>query len=234
MQIVAKEPYELVSILITETHISIGLIGTTSAQSAPLCVRAFRSHALEGSIINGALCKPYLIEKQITDFVRCYGLKQPYVSLCFAQGNSVYEHVVAVEQSNPQPHHFAHLKLANLCFDYTFLHSNDTGQFVFYIAGIRKEIIFQYQLLALKLKLTLVTITTATQAFLAVYKALYGTAFRQAQLAHDMQRCNYQLEQLFTTDMLKRMLSTASLSTIESNKQLIALAGLYLSESELP
>lgn len=234
MQIVAKEPYELVSILINETHLTIGLIGAASAASAPLCVRALRSYPLEGSIINGALCKPYIVEKQITDFIHHYGLTKPYVSLCFAQGHGVYEHVVAIEQSNPKLQHFAHLKLANLCVDYTFLHSNDTGQFVFYVAGMHKEILFQYQLLALKLKLTLVTITTATQAFLAVYKALYGSAFRQAQLAHDMQQCNYQLEQLFTPDMLKRMLSTASLPTNSSNKQLIALAGLYLSESELP
>ena len=220
---------ELVTITINPSEISLGLIKPTKKASAPLELQSLRTIANKQITIDSVLYNPTALKNQITAFINSYNLNNAFVALCLT-GAGVYERLVVLPKSNPQPSDFAHLKLGKLSFDYTYLYPTDTGQFVFYVAGMSRELLFQYQLLILQTSLHLVSITTNAHVLFTLYRSLYGTAFRQTQLAADMERSQCRLDLLFTPDMLHRLVNVRMGYAPEQFNHLLALTGLYIAE----
>ena len=92
-------------------------------------------------------------------------------------------------------------------WEHSFLYPNEQGDYSFYLAGIKQPYLLQYKLLAINARITVAKITTQRIALLSLYRHLSGTAFRQARLAQHMASHNNMIEQVFSREILSRVLS---------------------------
>ncbi len=95
-------------------------------------------------------------------------------------------------------------------WDYRFAYPADNGLWVFYVTGMPRSLLLQYQLLAITTPLNLLAITSERMALLALYEYQHGNAFRRSQLAIDMLRHHNMIEYLFDGDTLSRILYVPS------------------------
>ncbi len=99
----------------------------------------------------------------ISDFLQAHKLKNPYVSLAFAE-NHIWEDCRWHTADEP-PHDPAIAQ--KVIWNYAPLYANYQEQkHFFYLFGLRREILFQYQLLALKVPFHCCTITSKNRALL--------------------------------------------------------------------
>lgn len=224
-------PEQLLTITFATGSISFALVNYHKKKNV-IALEVFKNIDTTGAMVNGRLFNISFIEHQIRQFIEKYNCSNNFVSICLSSG-ALYERLVNIPNANPVPSDFDHLKIGSLAWDYIYLYPDEQGQFVFYVAGIRKEILFQYQLLCKKLSLNVVTLTTANQALLTLYHRLHGSAYRQVKLAHDMKHCNNQLHSLFTQDTLARLaLIKPSIEQKDFAHALTAVA-LYLNEGSI-
>lgn len=116
-----------------------------------------------------------------------------------------------------------------------YLYSNTNDFFTFYLAAIEQERMFHYQLLALQLRLHLLAIVPSFHTMLTAYKHLYGSAFRQMQLAIDMEQLNNNLDNFCMLPIFQRIIIT-TIPSITPNTELpllIPLVGLYVAEKDI-
>jgi len=158
---------------------------------------------------------PSRISTLIQHFVSTHQLKNAFVLFCLS-GPSVIGQFISFNTATPDPEQFAsHNKNKSiqdkptwdkLIWDYVYLYPTDNGQFMFYAAGIKRELIFQYQLLALRNNLNLITITPAAIALLGLYKHSKGSQFRHSQLGIELAQYNNRIEQLFDSVSLNTLI----------------------------
>ncbi len=151
--------------------------------------------------------------------------------LCTVSGPSVHEQIIPMVTANPKPEQFPIDHAPNWHWKHSYLYSLDNNHY-FYLSGIKKSLLFQYQLLGITASLDLRTITTERTSLLCLYRFLLGSAFTSAKLATDLLQRNNTIEQLFSADDLSRMLSIPSNYTIEKHDviPLLAACGLLVTE----
>lgn len=230
MWLIERVPDKQVAIVISNESICLGIIQAGSmAASKKLELHAWRTIANDQLTIDSIIFNPTRLAQQINSFARIYHVENACATLCIG-GPGMFERLVAMDTAHAQPHDFSYLKISKLSTDYQYLYANEQGKFVFYLAGIAKEIAFQYQMLMARTSLRLVALTSQSDALLCLYRNFYGSAFRQTQLARDIEQCERKLEKLFTHDMLHRLIAIRADYRPQEFTTLLTMTGLHLSQ----
>ena len=228
-----KKKNDIICISINQSAVTCALIKQGSSRAgSQLELHAFKAFELHNFITDTSICNPTALQKIITTFATTYNLKHAFATIAVGH-TSIHEFLVNLPTANPNARDFSHLKLGKLAWDYRYLYPADNGNFVFYIAGVRHELLLQYTLMIQKIPLQFVTLTTSLHALITLYQACQASAFRQLKLEQDMQSCNYQLATLFSADMLYRLMSFKTNFDAAHLPHLLVCTGLYLNERNL-
>lgn len=162
-------------------------------------------------------------------------IKQWYAScaqtipLLFAlHGPAIEEHMLLLHTAHPNQSHFPISHAPHMHWKHTYLYSLD-HRHCFYLCGIPKPLLFQYQLMAIEQELPLNILTTERMALAHCYRAMNGTAYRPAQLAHALQMQHNRIERLFFKEDLSRILTVPANIKLDDavHIPLLAACGLF-------
>lgn len=174
---------------------------------------------------NGIIYNQHAIAHAINNFFKKYHIKNSTIILAI-ESPALIERIVIQTSASPSPRSFTLVQLKKMIWDFKYLYPHDDSTFSFYVAGITRELLFSYQLMAHQAGIIPTIITTLRSGVFHTYKHYYGAAFRQTQLAHDMLRTQHQLENLITPDLLARMLSIPSSLSINIAQEAVYLRPL--------
>ncbi|EKD48844.1 MAG: hypothetical protein ACD_64C00105G0003 [uncultured bacterium] len=149
--------------------------------------------------------------------------------LLFAlHGPAIEEHMLLLHTAHPNDSHFPISHAPHLSWKHTYLYSLD-HRHCFYLCGMPKPLLFQYQLMAIEHNLPLTLLTTERMALAHCYRAMNGAAYRPAQLAHALQMQHNRIERLFFKEDLSRMLIIPSHIKVDDSIRLplLAACGLF-------
>ncbi len=120
-----------------------------------------------------------------------------------------------------------------IIWDYSYLYPSHDGKYVFYIAGISRELLFQYQLLAMQNHLNLTAISPEAIGLLSLYKIHKGAQFRHSQLGIELNRHNNDIAKMFDEKILRDIAHsiTAEITTKTYTTALLASLGLFLTRN---
>lgn len=108
---------------------------------------------------------PTFISQVVTDFLKKNGILNAFVSIGLSEA-MIWEHCCWTEKEQPMEHALAH-QGRPLIWNYVYVSSNeDKSQHLFYLFGLSREVLFQYQLLALTIPFNCRTITSKNRALL--------------------------------------------------------------------
>ncbi len=217
---------ELVTIIVDSSHLHLGVVKANAISNSPFVVQVYRAVSITSAIIDGYISNVSFIQEQIKTFVANYKLENAFFSLCIA-GPKIEERLTRLKKATPAASDFTYLGLQKFIWDFSYLYTDEQGEHVFAVSGIKREQLFQYQLLALQLSINLVTVTTPLHTLLHVYRYMQGDTFRQAKLGVDLQAHQNRLESYFTQAMSSRIIQLNQ--SIES-KIALPMAGLYCME----
>jgi hypothetical protein len=146
----------------------------------------------------------------------------------------IHEQLIRLPHASPGPADFKTPLLKKMVWDYRYLHAlEDNGQHLFYVCGIQRPTLFAYQLLAHTSNLHLASMTSSYMALLQAYRAIFGPSFRSSQLALDMIKHHYQLQNVLSADSIARLLHLSKpLNLAEHKGSLLTMIGLHYSERE--
>lgn len=147
--------------------------------------------------------------------------------LCALQG-PLQEQLIMLHNSHPIISQLPISHAPHWDWQYTYLYSLD-HQHCFYLCGIKKAMVFQYQLMAITHELPLNLLTTERMALLHCYRLLNASAYRSTQLANALSAQHNRIEQLFHKEDLSRILQIPSHITItdEMILPLLTACGLF-------
>jgi|GEM_PF-1732018 len=209
---------------------------TETIVKTPIIVRAYQKLTIDSCFGEQVLFNPTYIDVIVSDFIRKYDIKKPYISTAFASP-IIAEKFILNTHTFPDPTQLIASHVASyghhIVWDYFYAYPTDTDDHVFYFCAATQSLLFQYKLFALRHAFDLLTTTSKTSALLQLYRYMYGTAFRTAQLGTDMQKHNNNLEYIFTEDTLNRILSLSpSIDIIKSQEResLLTMAGLFVAQ----
>lgn len=116
-------------------------------------------------IEHGIIFNPTHVTEIIAEFLKKNRLKNCFVSIGLSE-TMVWERCCWILQEQPTSDHLCH-EARTLVWNYTQLsRSESSDKKLFYLFGIAREIVFQYQLLALNVPFNCSTITSKNRALL--------------------------------------------------------------------
>jgi len=181
---------------------------------------------------------PSHINSIIQSFIKSHKLQNAYSLFCLS-GPSLKEQfitsdTVKLNQKSLDTHdQQAQISWKHLVWDYSYLYPTQNGQFVFYVAGISRELIFQYQLLAMRNNLNLIALSPATTALLNLYQEYKGSDFRQGQLGIDLAYHNNDVTKIFNHKTLNNVIYNTKHINQTDTEALLASIGLYYMRDKL-
>lgn len=225
---------QLVTITFQPQVMTCSLI-TLSKQSAPLALHAYKKFTfqeleLESLIVFNAT----KIKQHINDFLDSCNAHTAFVA-CSLRGPILFERFVSTTKVDASMEDFEIPERSHMLWDYRFAYPADNGLWVFYLMGMPRTLLLQYQLLAINAQLNLLTITSERMALLKLYEYQHGNAFRRSQLAIDMLRHHNMVEYLFDGDALSRMLyipSNLAHHRIDDAQHLLSACGLFVANTK--
>ncbi len=221
---------QFVAITIQPHHLSCSWI-QRSHKKAPLLLRAYKRFRLQNLELEKlTLFNPTSIKKYITTFLSTYQLHNAFIVFSLS-GPNIIEQFIPLYTANPTPDNFFMQKAENVLWEYEYVYPRD-HQFIFYVYSMPRAILLQYQLLSIAAHLNVIAIVPQRRVLLSLYKFLYDSAFRQAQLAVDMTRYHNMIEYLFTPDLLARIINISPniINRTEEMPYLLTACGLFVSE----
>ena len=177
-----------------------------------------------------SLHNPSQFTSILNTFLKKHHLKNAFVYLSVS-GPQVVEDFVSLATASPQKKDFPQDKIKNCMWDFNYLYTNEASRGIFYMCGIKRESLAQFQLCAIKLGINLIAITTPTYALLRTYKTLSGPAFRHSKLAQDMKLHAHHVENMISYDSIQRLLHVplhCSIKTLQEKNALAVSLGLFL------
>lgn len=176
-----------------------------------------------------SIFNPTSLVRTIRNFITTYKLFDLPV-LCSLIGPSVTEQLVAMPTAHPSLAEFPLSHAPHWQWHYHYLYPHDHTHF-FYLCGMRKTLLLQYQLLAIQAGIDLQLITTERHSLLHLYRARFGSAFRTTHLGNDLMHRNNNIEQLFTRDDLARILNIPPHHSLTPHDTipLLTACGLFVS-----
>jgi hypothetical protein len=214
--------YEHVIVHIDRSSFSIGWIRSEHKQ---VVLSAYQSYEFQ-------TLTHYHLSQSVATFISEHKLAGALLSLSTASP-FIYEELVRLSSANGSWNDFQTPALHSLLWDFRYLHPLINGDHLFYVCGISRPTLFSYQLLATQNKLHIVTISSWYNTLMQAYRMLFGPAFRISQLAIDMERTEYRLEESLRIDSIARLLHIPAHITIDREKEkksLISMIGLYYQE----
>jgi hypothetical protein len=122
-------------------------------------------------IKNSIIFNPTYLAEVIEEFFSSHGLKNVFVSIALAD-NLIWERCCWISQEQPTTDHLDH-SARTLVWNYAHLMTDlEQKKHCFYLFGIAREVLFQYQLLALKVPFNCCTITSKNRSLLYVASLL--------------------------------------------------------------
>ncbi len=210
---------------VTCSHIS------RKTSSSPLSLQSYHNNTFDNlELENLILFNPTNIARHIHNYYKPIQSKKT-PALIALQGPSLYTKIVSVTTAHPQLEHFNLSHAPHWLWHYSYLYSKDHRHY-FYVCGIKRTLLLQYQLLSISAQIPLCVITTEYMALLHLYRHIFGTAFRHTQLGEALAERNNNVEQLFTKDDLYRVLSIPSSQKIidKDHIPLLTACGLFVAE----
>lgn len=214
---------EQIILSIEPTKITLGCL--KKSKRAPLMLYAYASIPIDSPTVT-------TLNHHLEAFISKYKLDHALISIALA-APLVHEQLVRLHKATPTHNDFITPELKKMIWDYRYLHALDDNQYLFYLSGITRPALFSYKLLAHASQLHLTSISSAYMALLHAYRALFGPAFRQSQLAIDMIRTGYNIEKSLSADSIARLLhipASLSLDVTVEKKALLTMIGLYYQE----
>ena len=174
------------------------------------------------------------MSNHIKRFIRANNIKNPLLALSIS-GPTVFEKIITLSISTPSDEDFNLPQINTMTCKQCYLGPAIHGGFDFYCCGIRREALFQYNLLAIKSGIKLVTITTKKASHIKLYKHMQGDKFRQGQLSLDLAQYNYDIQNTFTSDHISQQFDIQKEIANQLQKEYTNLAtnlGLFLIGSQ--
>jgi len=222
--------HNLITISLTPQKIACGYI-TNNNSPESIIVNSYEETKFDSYEFEKAIVfNPTKITHIINNFTKKNNITNAQSALS-VKGLNIQENIVTLVQSTPKKNNFNISELNNITWDYTYLGPSLKSGFDFYVCGIRKEILFQYKLLLIRSGLIPTIITTEKTAHLQLYKYIKGDSFRQSQLAVDLSKNNYNIQNTFTPENISNNFTLNQTTNINLKKNLPLLStniGLYL------
>lgn len=146
---------------------------------------------------------PTRISHIINELRALFNLKKAPIFLAL-YGPTIKDECISVTDANPALTQFPISHAPHWQWDYCYLYPYDHS-YCFYLCGIPREIILQFQLMALQNNWNLSYISSERMVLLQLYKYMYAYAYRPSQLGIHMQQKNNNINLLFTPDDLARV-----------------------------
>lgn len=146
-------------------------------------------------------------------------------------GPSMYRKIVALPHAHPSLEQLHVPRSPQWICHYLHLYLQDHLHY-FYVCGIKRSILLQYQLLSINAKLPTKLITTDDMALLQLYRHLSGPEFRHSQLGVALSSCNNIVEHLFLDNSIEEVASLPANAKLshEDHLPLFTACGLFASQ----
>jgi len=206
-----------------------------SNNKKPYHLKAYHTEKLENLELEQLIIfNPSHIGSVIKQFLKFNNIKNPFTFFCL-NGPTIVEQFVPAESATPDPDQFPLVHKNNLIWDYTYLYSTDNGQFMFYVSGIKREQLFQYQLLAINNQLNLISVTSDTMALINLYEHTKGSQFRHSQLGIDLLENNHQVNHIISESILDELVSIDPSVCVDIKTEapsLLSALGLFITRNK--
>jgi hypothetical protein len=222
--------HEIVTIGCTPTTLACAWI--IQKKQAP-CLMAYQTTPLPHlQLHNAQPFNPTMIGNHIVQFLQRYKLTHAFVSL-WLDGPAIKQYLVTCSHAHPTTQELGIVDADSNVWEHFYLYPTADGRFVFYVVGISKKIIFQYQLLAISHRINLITLTSYQMTLLHLYRFIQGDTFRHTKLSYDIKDKNNQLDLLFTQETISRTLTidpSVTISMADEFLLLLGMVGLFIME----
>ena len=220
--------HNVVTISVSCDNLVLCTITKNIHTATPLHITAYERHELHNLELEKLiLFNPTKIKNIIKAFLHTHQKENAFITISLA-GSGISQEFISMPTSTAQAADFCIPFSSNLLWGYRFMYYNEQGQSIFYLYKITRSLLIQYQLLAISASLNLISVTTQLMALLACYKTIHGTAFRQTQFALDMIHHHNRIEDSFSIDNLKKIVSIpATLSFQKELPYLATACGLF-------
>ena len=184
---------EYVTINFSPTFVECCWFQEGKKQGHPMCLKAWDKVFLhESQLENLTLFNQSFISQFIQQFIKKYNLSHSYAFFSLT-GPAVVEEYCSFITSTPTNDDFFIKDKNKVWWDSFYLYPTVDGKFIFYVTSLKRELVFQYKLLACINNLNLVTLIPRNAALFNLYKMVKGEGFSRSQLSLDMQNNNNQI-----------------------------------------
>lgn len=193
--------------------------------------RKIKNDRLE--LCEGIIYNQELIYQHIAQFLYQYNVRSVTISSWIC-GPAVVEQLIKTHTAHPSIDSLNIDKNVHV-IDYTYLYPLSNATFVFYVTYIAKAVLFQYQLLGMRIGSSLQTMTTYSHALIHLYKWIQGTCFRHSNLTDLLLNNGNNIITLFNKETINRTMSIHQGVPIDVTHEyiwLLGMAGLYHMESD--
>jgi hypothetical protein len=198
----------------------------SAGRSALYSLRAHATYPCDGELHNLMVFNPTYIAQCIQQFVVASGVKIASMAVAL-RGPIVHEIITYAANKNPVITEFEVPQGVHWQWYKQHIYAATPQKHLMYVAGMPRPITLQYHLMMHTLDMPLRRITTQRMSLLSLYKKLYGTVFRPVQLAERLAVYHYEVEKLFTPDVLGRVLHIPPHLEIDREAELVPLLNAY-------
>lgn len=223
--------HEIVTIGCTPTILACAWITQTKKHTP--CLMAYQTTPLSHlQLHNAQPFNPTVIGNHLINFLQRHNLTHAFVSI-WIDGPTIKQYLVTCSHAHPTTKELGIVDSDSYLWEHFYLYPTTDGRFVFYVVGISRHVIFQYQLLAITHQINLITLTSYQMTLLHLYRFIQGDTFRHSKLAYDINGKNNQLDLLFTQETIARTLTidpAVTISIADEFPLLLGMVGLFIME----
>jgi len=181
-------------------HYGAVTIGTDNR----ITIIAHRTLGVSNVIHQGIVYNQTAVVNALQEFINTYRISHQSLWLCVS-GLGASETTIWHPHAHAHKTDLWHVGLSLHAWDIAHLYPAHDNGFILYVGGIRREIILQWQIISMRLSLSLACVTTPFYALWNMYKGVFASAYRSSQLAADMSLVGLSLEKAVSSDALNRL-----------------------------
>jgi len=183
---------ELITLSLNPTELTCAWITQEKNRTKPTLKALKKISITNCAFENNIIFSPKFLYTHVAQFIEFNKLHNAFIT-CALSGPSVIQEIIAFQTATPTLDDLKKDDFHKKIWNIEYLYPTDEAQFQYYIAGIPRELLFQYQLFIRTVSLNLLTITTPFIAQFQVYQHMHNYTIRQEQLAQDMKYNNNDL-----------------------------------------
>ena len=221
-----KQP-ELITVTLSPGNMSVSWISWQ--KNKKIEIHAYQNITLKNlEFEKSILFNLTKMSQKIKEFIKINNIAKAAIALSISEPN-IFEKIINLSMASPVKEDFKIDEIKNLNWKHTYIGPSLHNGFDFYVCGIKRELIFQCNLLAIKSGTKPLVITTAKVAHIKLYKYLQGEGFSQSKLAIELSK-NYDIGKILLQDQVKKIAFCPNIE-IDFKKELPFLStniGLFL------